>query len=261
MSYTQNFDPQGYARDNRRDGPQDDRYGPSAYRARQDSDAIMSFPTQQNIDMSRSLSPTQGYHDPKEKYRLDEPEVVRRHQAPQGYDNEKGYANDNSYTNDRYADEKMIAKQDVKEPAAEPAKPPPAPKPEPIHLRDSVKFWTWFSPYRQILVATIAIQAIAILVTLSGAWIYPRTHISGIACGNVLVAVAIRSEWVMRFLYWTSIQAIRGWAPMKLRVLVVAFLYHIGLFSSSPPQSRYNLELNFVFCFQVAYTVAVVSAR
>lgn len=69
---------------------------------------------------------------------------------------------------------------------------------------------------------------IAIMVTLSGAWIYPRTHISAMVCGNLLVAIAIRSEWVMRLLYWGSIKLIRSWAPMKLRVLVVAVLYHIG---------------------------------
>lgn len=103
-------------------------------------------------------------------------------------------------------------------------------KPMTIHLSDSVKFWTWFSPYRQILVLTIGIQLIAIMITLSGVWIYPRTHNSAMVCGNLLVAIAIRSEWVMRFLYWASIQLIRGWAPMRLRVLVVAFLYHIGMF-------------------------------
>ncbi|EGG05620.1 uncharacterized protein MELLADRAFT_87894 [Melampsora larici-populina 98AG31] len=131
-----------------------------------------------------------------------------------------------------FRDEKKI---DIKEekiieaPRAAPPK-PTASKPTPVHLSDSVKFWTWFSPYRQILVLTIGIQMVAILVTLSGAWIYPRTHISAMVGGNLLVAVGIRSEWVMRFLYWSSIKLIRGWAPMKLRVLVVAFLYHIDTY-------------------------------
>ncbi|KAH9816768.1 hypothetical protein DFH28DRAFT_890589 [Melampsora americana] len=128
-----------------------------------------------------------------------------------------------------FSDEKLPIKDEkiIEAPRAAPPK-PAAPKPPPVHLSDSVKFWTWFSPYRQILIFTIAIQLVAIMVTLSGAWIYPRTHISAMVGGNMLVAVAIRSEWVMRFLYWSSIKLIRGWAPMKLRVLVVAFLYHIG---------------------------------
>ncbi|CAH7690014.1 hypothetical protein BY996DRAFT_4612396 [Phakopsora pachyrhizi] len=99
---------------------------------------------------------------------------------------------------------------------------------KPVELSGSVKFWTWFSPYRQMMLLVILIQILMILVTFGDGWAYPRTHTSAMVSGNLLVATAVRSEWVLRFVYWISIKLFRGWSPMKLRVLVVAILYHIG---------------------------------
>jgi len=104
----------------------------------------------------------------------------------------------------------------------------PAPKPTPVIVGRSTKFWTWFSPYRQLLFLVVTVQALMILVTLITGWNFARTHISELACGNMLVAITIRSEWVMRLIYWTSIKFFRNWAPLKLKVFVVGILYHIG---------------------------------
>lgn len=110
-----------------------------------------------------------------------------------------------------------------------PVKPPaPSPKPTPVDLTKSIKFWTWFSPYRQMLFLVVIVEAFMILVTLLGGWHFARTHLSTLVTGNLLVAIAIRSEWVMRLLYWISIKLFRRWTPLKFRVLVVAVLYHIG---------------------------------
>ncbi|OAV98266.1 hypothetical protein PTTG_00317 [Puccinia triticina 1-1 BBBD Race 1] len=106
--------------------------------------------------------------------------------------------------------------------------PKPAPNPPPLDINKSVKFWTWFSPYRQMLVLVVVVEALMIIVTLLGGWHFARTHLPALVTGNLLVAIAIRSEWVMRLLYWISIKLFRRWTPLKFRVLVVAILYHIG---------------------------------
>ncbi|KAH9454101.1 hypothetical protein Pst134EA_013195 [Puccinia striiformis f. sp. tritici] len=106
--------------------------------------------------------------------------------------------------------------------------PQSAPKPTPVVPTGSLKFWTWFSPYRQILFTVVIIESLMILITLMGGWHWARTHLPLLVTGNLLVAIAIRSEWVMRLLYWISIKLFRRWTPLKFRVLVVAFLYHIG---------------------------------
>ncbi|WAR56364.1 hypothetical protein PtB15_7B212 [Puccinia triticina] len=104
----------------------------------------------------------------------------------------------------------------------------PAPKPAPVTVSISIKFWTWFSPYRQMLFLVIIFQACLVLINLLGGWHFVRTHSSAFVTGNMLVAIAIRSEWVMRLIYWISIKSFRGWTPLKFRVAVVAILYHIG---------------------------------
>ncbi|KAA1078301.1 hypothetical protein PGT21_033017 [Puccinia graminis f. sp. tritici] len=105
---------------------------------------------------------------------------------------------------------------------------PAASNPRPVVLNKSLKFWTWFSPYRQMLLLVVAVEAIMVIITLLGGWHFARTHLPAMVTGNLLVAIAIRSEWVMRFLYWVSIKLFRRWTPLKFRVLVVAILYHIG---------------------------------
>ncbi|KAA1107022.1 hypothetical protein PGTUg99_024569 [Puccinia graminis f. sp. tritici] len=79
-----------------------------------------------------------------------------------------------------------------------------------------------------MLFLVVILQAVMILVTLSGGWHFARTHSSAFVTGNLLVTIAIRSEWVMRLLYWFSIKLFRIWTPLKFRVIVVAILYHIG---------------------------------
>ncbi|MBW0470936.1 hypothetical protein O181_010651 [Austropuccinia psidii MF-1] len=109
---------------------------------------------------------------------------------------------------------------------------PPKKNLPPVYISSSIKFWTWLSPYRQILFLVVIVEAVLILVTLAGVWKYPRTNLNAMVTGNLLVAIAIRSEWVMRLLYWLSIKLFRRWSPMWFRVVIVAILYHIGGFHS-----------------------------
>ncbi|PLW17755.1 hypothetical protein PCANC_06889 [Puccinia coronata f. sp. avenae] len=107
-------------------------------------------------------------------------------------------------------------------------RPDPKPRPLPVTVGRSVKFWTWFSPYRQMLFLVVTVQAVMILFTLFSGGSFARNQLSALVTGNMLVAITVRSEWVIRFFYWVSIKFFRRWTPLKFRVLVVAILYHIG---------------------------------
>ncbi|KNE90949.1 hypothetical protein PSTG_15643 [Puccinia striiformis f. sp. tritici PST-78] len=92
-----------------------------------------------------------------------------------------------------------------------------------------INFLTWFTPYRQLFVLTFGVNFAGITIVLSGYWPWVLRHLSSMVVGNVLIAIGIRSEWILRFLYWVAIKVFRPTMfPLWLRVKVVGILYHIG---------------------------------
>ncbi|WAR59712.1 hypothetical protein PtB15_11B352 [Puccinia triticina] len=89
--------------------------------------------------------------------------------------------------------------------------------------------FTWFTPYRQLFVLIFGINLIGVIMVLSGHWGWGKNHATPLVVGNILIAIAIRSEWVLRFLYWVAVKTFRpSLYPLWLRVKVVGILYHIG---------------------------------
>jgi hypothetical protein len=96
-----------------------------------------------------------------------------------------------------------------------------------------ISWWTtlltWFTPYRQLFVLTFGLNFAGAVSVLSGYWPWAFRHLTPMVVGNVLFAIGIRSEWVLRFLYWLTIKTFRPTLfPLWLRVNVVGILYHIG---------------------------------
>ncbi|KAA1068634.1 hypothetical protein PGT21_018454 [Puccinia graminis f. sp. tritici] len=96
-----------------------------------------------------------------------------------------------------------------------------------------ISWWTtlltWFTPYRQLFVLTFGFNFAGAVSVLSGYWPWAFRHLTPMVVGNVLFAIGIRSEWVLRFLYWFAIKTFRPRLfPLWLRVNVVGILYHIG---------------------------------
>ncbi|PLW20512.1 hypothetical protein PCASD_15556 [Puccinia coronata f. sp. avenae] len=99
----------------------------------------------------------------------------------------------------------------------------------PPRINQGTIFFTWFTPYRQLFVLIFSINLIGAVVGLSGRWNWSKRNATPLVVGNILIAIAIRSEWVLRFLYWIAVKIFRpSIFPLCLRIKVVGILYHIG---------------------------------
>ncbi|EGG01672.1 uncharacterized protein MELLADRAFT_110784 [Melampsora larici-populina 98AG31] len=109
-----------------------------------------------------------------------------------------------------------------------------------IKIKDDVKFskrfynfclnfLTWFTPYRQILFLVIFINALIIIAISSGLFGGANRDLSLLVIINIFIAIGIRNEWVIRFIYWIFIKAFRSSRiPVGIRKEIVGILYHIG---------------------------------
>lgn len=92
-----------------------------------------------------------------------------------------------------------------------------------------LNFFTWFSPYRQILFFVIFINASTIVAVCSGLFGGINRDLSVLVITNIFIAIGIRNEWVIRFIYWIFIKAFRSpRIPVGIRKQIVGILYHIG---------------------------------
>ncbi|KAH9448772.1 hypothetical protein Pst134EA_028068 [Puccinia striiformis f. sp. tritici] len=92
-----------------------------------------------------------------------------------------------------------------------------------------IKITTWFTPYRQLFLLAFGINLIGAAFGLSRRWMWSLEHVMPIMMGNILLAIAIRSEWVLRFIYWIAVKSFRPrFFPLWVRLKVVGTLYHIG---------------------------------
>ncbi|WAQ84130.1 hypothetical protein PtA15_4A581 [Puccinia triticina] len=88
---------------------------------------------------------------------------------------------------------------------------------------------TWFTPYRQLFFLIFCLNITGVVLAFSNSWAWAKRQATPLVVGNILVAIAIRSEWVLRFLYWVAIKTFRpSLFPLWLRVKVVGILYHVG---------------------------------
>ncbi|EGG01674.1 uncharacterized protein MELLADRAFT_110786 [Melampsora larici-populina 98AG31] len=90
-------------------------------------------------------------------------------------------------------------------------------------------FLTWFTPYRQIFLVVVTVNASIVISIISGALGGPKRDLSLAVILNIFVAIAIRNEWVIRLIYWIFIKSFRSpKVPIKIRKHIVGILYHIG---------------------------------
>lgn len=90
-------------------------------------------------------------------------------------------------------------------------------------------FCTWFTPYRQIFFLVAGTNGALVVAILAGALGGASQDLSVMVVVNVLIAIAIRNEWVIRFLYWIAIKCFRSARiPVRIRKTMVGMLYHIG---------------------------------
>ncbi|EGG01675.1 uncharacterized protein MELLADRAFT_110787 [Melampsora larici-populina 98AG31] len=90
-------------------------------------------------------------------------------------------------------------------------------------------FLVWFTPYRQLLIFIVTVNASIVLSILCGPLGGTSRDFSLEVTLNIFVAIAIRNEWVIRFIYWVSIKLFSSSrVPIIVRKHIVGLLYHIG---------------------------------
>ncbi|KAH9820978.1 hypothetical protein DFH28DRAFT_1104297 [Melampsora americana] len=93
----------------------------------------------------------------------------------------------------------------------------------------SLDFLTWFTPYRQILFVILTLNASIVISIISGLFGGTNRDFSLAVTLNIFVAIGIRNEWVIRFIYWIFIKLFRSSRiPIRIRKHIVGILYHIG---------------------------------
>ncbi|KAK3291011.1 uncharacterized protein B0H64DRAFT_349792 [Chaetomium fimeti] len=108
-------------------------------------------------------------------------------------------------------------------PPAAPAKKPAKPKPSRWIL-----FQLWFNTYRKFFTFVTVLNLVGIAMAAADKWDYARDHLGALVLGNLLMAVLMRNEMFLRFLYIISIYGLRSWAPVCIKVGVTSILQHVG---------------------------------
>ncbi|CAH7683372.1 hypothetical protein BY996DRAFT_4595987 [Phakopsora pachyrhizi] len=101
-------------------------------------------------------------------------------------------------------------------------------EPDPV-INPITRFATWFTPYRKIFFLVVVLNLVGCILELTGVWKWATKNLTPLVVGNVLIAILIRNEWFVRFLYWCAVKVFRpAIFPVWLRAKVVGILYHIG---------------------------------
>lgn len=106
-----------------------------------------------------------------------------------------------------------------------------------------LRFRTWLTPYRQILIFIVLLNLIGAGFEILDRWSAASRNLSTLVVGHLLAAIAIRSEWVLRLIYWLSIKLFQRSLPVRLRATVVGLIYHIGMFISQSVYCLYKIML------------------
>ena len=86
----------------------------------------------------------------------------------------------------------------------------PSPKPPVQHTRRRTKFALWFNTYRRFFVFCVTFNGIGIILAALDKFPYARNHLGALLLGNLLMAILMRNELFLRFLYLIAIHGLRG---------------------------------------------------
>lgn len=86
----------------------------------------------------------------------------------------------------------------------------PSPKPPVRKTQKRTKFVLWFNVYRQFFTFCVTLNGIGILLAALNKFPYARNHLGALVLGNLLMAILMRNELFLRFLYLISIHGLRG---------------------------------------------------
>lgn len=86
----------------------------------------------------------------------------------------------------------------------------PSPKPPVQSIRRRTKFALWFNTYRRFFVFCVTFNGIGLVLAALDKFPYARNHLGALVLGNLLMAILMRNELFLRFLYLIAIHGLRG---------------------------------------------------
>ena len=90
----------------------------------------------------------------------------------------------------------------------------PAPKPKTQPPKKKVSRWIlfrlWFNTYRMLFTFVTTLNLVGLIMCALGYFPYAEDHIGYLVLGNLLMAVMMRNELFLRFLYLVAIYGLRG---------------------------------------------------
>lgn len=94
-----------------------------------------------------------------------------------------------------------------------PSAPQPAPK-KPVQPKKKISRWTlfrlWFNTYRQFFTFITLLNLVGMILAGVGRFPYAQNHIGALVLGNLLFAVLMRNELLLRILYTIAIYGLRS---------------------------------------------------
>ncbi|KAG4440802.1 hypothetical protein IFR05_003730 [Cadophora sp. M221] len=91
-----------------------------------------------------------------------------------------------------------------------------------------ILFQLWFNPYRKFFTFVMLLNMTGIIMAALGRFRYADHHLGALVLGNLLLAVLMRNELFLRFLYTIAIYGLRSWAPTSIKLIVTTALQHVG---------------------------------
>lgn len=91
----------------------------------------------------------------------------------------------------------------------------PVTKPAPT--KPSISRWIlfelWFNVYRRFFTFVVLLNLVGIILAAVGKFKYAENHLGALVLGNLLMAVLMRNELFVRFLYLVAIYGLRSVSP------------------------------------------------
>jgi hypothetical protein len=85
-------------------------------------------------------------------------------------------------------------------------------KPAPVKPKISrwILFELWFNVYRRFFTFVVVFNLIGIILAATGHFRYAENHLGALVLGNLLMAILMRNELFVRFLYLVAIYGLRS---------------------------------------------------
>ncbi|CAM6128381.1 unnamed protein product [Calypogeia fissa] len=101
--------------------------------------------------------------------------------------------------------------------------------PEKSRLGTLILEQDWFSVYKRLYVASLLLNIIGLVLATTGYFPYASTRAALFCLGNILMVVLVRSEVILRIVYWLAVRLLGyPWVPLRLKTMTTSLLQSLG---------------------------------